>query len=102
MAGAKRTNPAPIPEIVTIMSAFREKRPGVDMVTLMRSQKLLMADIGIGGRGQCMDFMYFGECGRSGCTYAHEPARVSPGKRRDIVKKMTKAVAGFLAEDAEA
>jgi hypothetical protein len=102
VAGAKRTNPAPIPEIVTIMSAFREKRPGVDMVTLMRSQKLLMADIGIGGRGQCMDFMYFGECGRSGCTYAHGPARVSPGKRRDIVKKMTKAVAGFLAEDAEA
>jgi hypothetical protein len=84
------------------MSAFREKRPGVDMVMLMRSQKLLMADIGIGGRGQCMDFMYFGECGRSGCTYAHGPARVSPGKRRDIVKKMTKAVAGFLAEDAEA
>ena len=101
VVGGKRTNPAPIPEIVTIMSAFREKMPGVDMVTLMRSQKLLMADIGIGGRGQCMDFMYFGECVRSGCTYSHEPARVSPGKRRDIVKKMTKAVAGFLAEEAE-
>ncbi|KAI2497677.1 hypothetical protein MHU86_16806 [Fragilaria crotonensis] len=60
MIGGKWVNPTPIPEIVTIMAAFRGRMPGVDMYTLMRSQKLLMSDVGIGGRGQCMDFMYFG------------------------------------------
>jgi hypothetical protein len=66
----------------------------------MRAQKLLMADIGIGGRGQCLDFMYFGECERPGCSYSHEPARVSPGKRKDIVRKMSKATADYIAASA--
>jgi hypothetical protein len=100
MVGGTRTNPAPIPEILNIMKAFRVTKPGVDMMTLMRSQKLLMSDIGIGGRGQCMDFMYFGECDRAGCSYIHEPARVSPGKRKDILRKMTKALAGYIADDS--
>ncbi len=94
-----RTNPSPVPEIVNIMKAFRVTKPGVDMLTLMRSQKLLMTDIGIGGRGQCMDYMYFGECGRPSCSYLHDVARVSPGKKKDIFKKMTKAVAGYIADD---
>ena len=98
VVAGRRTNPAPVPEIVSIMKTFREAKPGVDMITLMRAQKLLMSDIGIGGRGQCLDFMYFGECERPGCSYSHEPARVSPGKRRDIVRKMTKAVADYLSE----
>ena len=97
--GVVRTNPSPVPEIVNIMKAFRATKPGVDMMTLMRSQKLLMSDIGIGGRGQCMDYMYFGECGRPGCSYLHDVARVSPGKKKDIVKKMTKALAGYIADD---
>ena len=92
-------NPTPIPEIVSIMSDFRVRKPGVDMYTLMRSQKLL---VGIGGRGQCMHFMYFGECGKAGCTYSHVAGAVSAGKRRNIIKKMTKAVAGYLAEETGA
>jgi hypothetical protein len=78
------------------MRGLREKRPGVDMNMLMRSEKLLIADIGIGGRGACLDFMYVGECARTGCTFNHDPTNVSPGKRRDCVKKLTKAVAGYL------
>jgi hypothetical protein len=98
--GGRRTNPAPVPEIVSIMTTFRAAKPGVDMITLMRAQKLLMADIGIGGRGQCLDFMYFGECDRPGCSYSHEPARVSPGKRKDIVRKMSKATADYISATA--
>jgi hypothetical protein len=94
-------NPNPIPEIVSIMQEFRTKQPGVDMYTLMRSEKLLMADVGIGGRGACMDFIYFGECPKASCTFTHDPANVSPGKRRDCVKKMTKAVAGYLLNNPE-
>ena len=98
--GGRRINPAPVPEIVSIMTTFRAAKPGVDMIALMRAQKLLMADIGIGGRGQCLDFMYFGECERPGCSYSHEPARVSPGKRKDIVRKMSKATADYIAATA--
>lgn len=96
----RRTNPAPVPEIVNIMTKFREEKPGIDMMTLMRAQKLVMADVGLGGRGQCLDFMYFGECDRAGCSYNHAPAKVSPGKRNDIVRKMTKAVADYIAAAA--
>lgn len=100
MVGGKWVNPTPIPEIVSVMTAFRARKPGVDMYTIMRAQKLLMSDVGIGGRGQCMDFMYFGECSKMGCTYSHIAGAVSSGKRRDVIKKMTKAVAGYLADDA--
>ena len=72
------------------------------MYTIMRSQKLLMSDVGIRGRGQCMDFMYFGECGKTGCSYSHVAGAVSAGKRRDVINKMTKAVAGYLAEETSA
>ena len=97
LVGGKRTNPTPIPEVVAIMQGLRAKRPGVDMNALMRSEKLGIAEVGIGGRGACLDFMYFGECARAGCTYDHGPARnVSAGKRRDCVKRMTKAAAGYL------
>jgi hypothetical protein len=97
LVGGKRTNPTPIPEVVAILQGLRAKRPGVDMNALMRSEKLAIAEIGIGGRGACLDFMYFGECARAGCTYDHGPARnVSAGKRRDCVKRMTKAAAGYL------
>ena len=92
----KRTNPTPIPEVVTILHDLRVKRPGVDMNAIMKSEKLLISDIGIGGRGACLDFMYFGECNKSGCSYNHEPANVSAGKRRDCIKKMTKAAAGYM------
>ena len=101
LVAGKRLNPNPIPEIVSIMQDFRTQRPGVDMYTLMRSEKLLMADVGIGGRGACMDFIYFGECPKAPCPYTHDPANVSPGKRRNCVKKMTKAVAGYLLNNPE-
>ena len=97
LIGGKRTNPTPIPEVVAIMQGLRAKRPGVDMNAVMRSEKLTIAEIGIGGKGACLDFMYFGECARSGCTYEHGPVRnVSAGKRRDCVRRMTKAASGFL------
>jgi hypothetical protein len=100
LIGGKRTNPTPIPEVVAIMPFLRAKRPGVDMNALMRSEKLTIAEIGIGGRGACLNFMYFGECARSGCSYEHGPAcNVSAGKRRDCVKRMTKAVSGFLVSN---
>jgi hypothetical protein len=83
------------------MSDFRLRKPGVDLYTLMRSQKLLMSDLGIGSRGHCMDFMYFVKCGKAGCTYSHVAGAVSAGKRCNI-KKMTKAVAGYLAEETGA
>ena len=102
VVGGRRTNPSPVVPIVSIMTAFREARPGVDMISLMRARSLSMADIGIGGRGQCLDFMYFGYCERPGCSYSHEPARVSPGKQRDIVRKMTTAIAAYLAATAPA
>jgi len=97
LIGGKRTNPTPIPEVVAIMQGLRAKRPGVDMNAVMRSEKLTIAEIGIGGKGACLDFMYFGECARSGCSYEHGPVRnVSAGKRRDCVRRMTKAASGFL------
>ena len=102
VVNGRRINPAPVPEIVSIMTKFREEKPGIDMMTLMRAQKLVMADVGVGGRGQCLDFVYFGACDRPGCSYAHEPARVSPGKRRDLVRKMTKAIADYLAAEPAA
>ena len=34
------------------MKVFKDSHPDVDVSALMRSQKLTMADIGIGGRGQ--------------------------------------------------
>ncbi|KAI2496731.1 hypothetical protein MHU86_17778 [Fragilaria crotonensis] len=84
-------------QVVAIMQGLRAKRPGVDMNAVMRSEKLGIAEIGIGGKGACLDFMYFGECARAGCSYDHGPARnVSAGKRRDCVKRMTKAAAGYL------
>ncbi len=64
IVGGKWMNPTPIPEIVYIMSDFRVRKPGVDMYTLMRSQKLLMLFMGIWGRRQCMDFTYSGDVGR--------------------------------------
>ena len=97
LIGGKRTNPTPIPEVVAIMQDLRAKRPGVDMNAVMRSEKLTIADIGIGGKGACLDFMYFGECARAGCSYEHGPVRnVSAGKRRDCVRRMTKAASGYL------
>ena len=51
------------------------RKPGVDINAIMRSEKLAIAEIGIGGRKACIDFMYFGECARSGCSYEHGPAR---------------------------
>ena len=96
----KRTNPAPIPEVVAIMQGLRAQRPGADMNALMRSEKLGIAEIGIGGKGACLDFMYVGECAKAECSYDHGPPRnVSAGKRRDCVKRMTKAVAGYLANN---
>ena len=59
IVGGKRKNPDPIPEFVDIMRELRTtQRPGTDMnALLMRSERLLIADIGIGGRGACLDFM---------------------------------------------
>ncbi|KAI2498138.1 hypothetical protein MHU86_16336 [Fragilaria crotonensis] len=42
---------------------------------------------------------YFGECGNTGCTYSHIAGAVSAGTRRNVIKKMTKAVAGYLAHE---
>ncbi len=93
----KRTNPTPISEVVAIMQGLRAKMPGVDMNAVMRSEKLGIAEVGIGGRGACIDFMYFGEFARSGGTYDHGPAcNVSTGKRRNCIQRMTKATAGYL------
>ena len=94
--GGKRTNPAPVPELVEIMRGLRSARPGADVNALIRSERLAIADIAIGGRGTCLDFMYIGECARAGCTYNHDPSNVSPGKRRDVIREMTRAVAGYL------
>jgi hypothetical protein len=94
--GGKRTNPDAVPELVEIMRGLRSARPGTDMNALIRSERLSIAEIAIGGRGSCLDFMYVGECARAGCTYNHDPSSVSPGKRRDVIRKMTRAVAGYL------
>lgn len=40
-----------------------------------------MSDVGIGGyRQQCMDVMYFGECGKTACMYSHIAGALSSGK----------------------
>jgi hypothetical protein len=97
LVGGKRTNPTPIPEVVAIMQGLRAKQPGVDMNALMQSEKLVIAEIGIGGKGARHDFMYLGKCDRAGCSYDHGPARnVSAGKRRDCVRRMTNAAARYL------
>ena len=67
MVGGKRTNPTPIPEVVAFMQGLRTKLRGVDMNALMRSKKLVIAEIEIGGNGACLDFTNFGECARAGC-----------------------------------
>ena len=100
--GGTRTNPEAVPELVEIMRGLRVARPGTDMNALIRSERLVIADIAIGGRGACLDFMYVGECTRAGCTFHHDPANVSAGKRRDVIKKLTKAVAGYLEHNPSA
>ena len=102
MIGGTRTNPDAVPELVEIMRGLRVARPGTDMNALIRSERLVIADIAIGGRGACLDFMYVGECTRAGCTFHHDPANVSAGKRRDVIKKLTKAVAGYLEHNPSA
>ena len=92
-------NPKPVTKIINIMQVFREAKPNVNMQALMRSQKLLMSDIDIGGRGQCLDFNYFGQCVKESCSYHHDAAHVSPGKRKDIVKKTNKAIAAYHVAD---
>jgi hypothetical protein len=87
---------------VEIMNGLRSARPGTDMNALIRSERLAIADIAIGGRGTCLDFMYVGECAKSGCNYNHDPANVSAGKRRDVIRKLTKAVAGYLEHNPSA
>ena len=100
LIGEKRTNPTPIPEVVAIMQGLRTKRPGVNMNALMRSEKIGIAEIGIGGKGASLDFMYFGECARAGCTYDHGPVRnVSAGNCRECVKRMAKATVGYLVKN---
>jgi hypothetical protein len=95
--------PKPVFEIVNIVKVFKDSHSDVDTISaLMRSQKLTMAYIGIGVRGQCMDFMYFGKCVKEGCTYNHEPANVSPGKKKDVIRKIHKATAGYLATNTVA
>jgi hypothetical protein len=49
LVGGKRTNPTPIPEVVAIMQGLRAKRSGVDMNAVMLSEKLGIAEVGIGG-----------------------------------------------------
>jgi hypothetical protein len=53
--------------VVAIMQGLRAKRPGVKMNAIMMSERLVIAKIGIGGKGACHDFMYFGERARAGC-----------------------------------
>jgi hypothetical protein len=58
LVGGKRTNPTPIPEVVASDHAgASERRPGVDMNGVMRSEKLGIAEIAIGGRGARLDVM---------------------------------------------
>lgn len=84
-------NRTPILEVVAIMQEVPAKRPGVNMNAVMRSKKLITAEIGIGGKGARLDFLYFGKCARAGCSYDHGPAcNVSADNRR------TKAAAGYL------
>jgi hypothetical protein len=56
VAGGKRKNPEPIPEFVSLMHDLRTQQPGTDIHALFRSEKLLISDIGVGGRGTCLDF----------------------------------------------
>ena len=44
----------------------------------------------------------FGECVKEGCTYNHEPANMSPGKKKDVIRKINKAIAGYLVADTVA
>ncbi len=41
------------------------QQPDTNMNALMRSEKLLIADIGIGGQGACFYLMYIGEFAHS-------------------------------------
>ena len=47
--GRKAHKLNPIPEVVAIMQELRAKRTGVYMNTVMRSEKLGIAEVGIGG-----------------------------------------------------
>ena len=70
-SGQTHTNPAPIPEIIAIMGPYREQKPGIGMRELMRVEKQAFAQMVLGPRGTCMDFVYFGECANAACTYNH-------------------------------
>ena len=75
-SGQAHTNPAPVPEITAIMGPFREQKPGIGMRELMRTEKQAFAQMVLGPRGTCMDFVYFGECSNVMCTYNHS---IPPG-----------------------
>lgn len=69
--GTTHKNPTPIPEIIAIMGAYRHQKPGVGMRELMRVERQPFAQMVLGPRGTCMDYVYFGECTSAECTYNH-------------------------------
>jgi hypothetical protein len=96
VAGGKRKNPEPIQNSMSLMHDLRTQQPGTDIHALFRSEKLLISDIGVGGRGTCLDFTYIGECTRLGCTFNRSRPMSLRANVETAIKKMTKAVAGYL------
>jgi hypothetical protein len=70
-SGQVHANPEPIPDIIAITGPYRQQKPGIGMRELMRVEKQPFAQMVLGPRGTCMDYMYFGECANPMCTYNH-------------------------------
>ena len=53
------------------MGLYRTQKPGIGMQELMRVEKQAFAQMVLGPRGTCMDYVHHGECVNPTCTYNH-------------------------------
>jgi hypothetical protein len=86
--------------IKTILRGARSKYPALTMAELMaaHSPPLQYAQIKLGPSGSCLDFLCFGSCKNSGCSYKHAAnASVATARAEAIAPKLG---AAYTAYDA--
>ena len=95
-------NTKPIPALVSIMpKKKREQQPAISMADLLRSKGIKFTNAALGQLGTCLDFTYFMKCDTPNCLYKHDaPPVMGTARTNALVKKMEKAISGYLARNA--
>jgi hypothetical protein len=86
--------------IKAILRGVRSKYPSVTIAELMaaHSPPLQYAQIKLGPSGSCMDFLCFGSCKNSRCSYKHAANASVPASRAEMIAP--KLGAAYTAYDA--